>query len=74
MWRLLSGARVESRLVEVDGRHLHNGLLRAGLDLNLPVAPPNTARSARRADRWQHTLGLTLVPVTGNVAFTKETA
>jgi len=73
-WRLLSGAAARDPLIEVDGRYLHTGLLRAGLDLNLPVAPPKTGRGQRRADRWRHTLGLTLVPVTGNVAFTKETA
>lgn len=67
-WRLLDGAAADDPLFEVDGRHLHNGYLRAGTDLNLPVEPANVALDRRRSDRWQHVLGVALVPASGRIA------
>ena len=49
-WRLLNGARPVDPLFEVNGRHLHNGYLLAGTDLNLPVEPANVALDCRRSD------------------------
>jgi len=64
-WRLLNGAAATDPLMEFTGRYLHNGLVRASVELNLPVSPAKTLLGNRRSENWQTVLGVVLVPLVG---------
>jgi hypothetical protein len=64
-FRLITGATPTDPLI-TESRHLTYALRRIGAELNLPAPTNHIPADARKADRWQHHLGVVLLPLVGN--------
>ncbi|MGY1714367.1 hypothetical protein ACI78R_07905 [Geodermatophilus sp. SYSU D01106] len=64
-FRLITGASPAAPLIP-ESRHLTYALRRIGAELNLPAPTNHIPSDARKADRWQHNLGVALLPLVGN--------
>jgi len=72
-WRLLNGARDKDPLIELTSRHVHSALVKANVELNLPMSPANTLLGKRRSQRWQDAVGVSLLPLQGQPSHLVDT-
>jgi hypothetical protein len=53
-------------LIAESRAHVTYALRRIGAELNLPAPTNHVPTNARKADRWQQSLGVALLPLIGN--------
>jgi hypothetical protein len=64
-YRLITGAAVNDALIDQTRQSVAVALRRLGAELNLPAPSNHVPADARKTDRWQHNLGVTLLPLVG---------
>jgi hypothetical protein len=64
-YRLITGATATDPLIDQTRQSLTYALRRIGAELNLPTPSNHVPAEARKADRWQHSLGVALLPLVG---------
>ena len=64
-YRLITGATASDPLIDQTRQSVAVALRRLGAELNLPAPSNHVPAEAKRSDRWQHNLGVTLLPLVG---------
>ncbi|SSC25063.1 Hypothetical protein KLENKIAIHU_3687 [Klenkia terrae] len=64
-YRLLTGATGTDPLIDQTRQSVAVALRRLGAELNLPAPSNHVPTEARKSDRWQHNLGVALLPLVG---------
>ncbi|KGH47942.1 hypothetical protein IN07_05400 [Modestobacter caceresii] len=65
-YRLHTGAEPGDLLIAESRAHVTYALRRIGAELNLPAPTNHVPAEAKKADRWQQSLGVALLPLVGN--------
>ena len=63
--RRTRGSPPSSPFFAQRSRDIAEGVRHAAVELNLPMRVPHQTERGRKTDRWQHGLGVTLLPLTG---------
>lgn len=66
VYRLITGATPVDPLIPESRAHVTYALRRIGAELNLPAPTNHVPTKAKKADRWQHSLGVALLPLEGS--------
>jgi hypothetical protein len=65
-YRVITGAAPTEPLIPETRARVTFALRRIGAELNLPAPGNHVPAEARKSDRWQHSLGVALLPLVGN--------